>query len=340
MRHPSVLHALHALACAATLLALSAPAQAWGPQGHRVSGGIADQLIDGTPTAKKVRALLGSTLQMAAVWADCARSVEGKGGTWAYTKPGQYKDCAVYENKASQDAMIAFVKRNATYCGFMAGEKRCRHTGWHFTDVSLQRAAYAVDAPGASADDLVQAVAACITVLQGGKPPAGFNIAGKKEALRLLVHFMGDLHQPLHVATQYLDDQGRPLDPADAQQAHAHGNSGGNAITLDARKLHQVWDDLPGKLTIRLLAGDGAKAARQVQPASGDVAQWPTAWATDTVRVAPQVFQGLAIRPKTDGSWPATATDPAYRQARENLQAAQLAKAGARLAQLLTTLMP
>mgnify|MGYP000931119251 CR=1 FL=1 len=279
---------LRTLACAAGLLAAALPSMAWGPQGHMVSGAIADQLLAGTPTAKKVRALLGSNLQMAAVWADCARSVEGKGGTWAYTMPGRFKDCAVYENKASEDAMVAFVRRNASFCGFRAGEKRCRHTGWHFTDVSLKRPAYAVDLPGASPDDVVQAVAACITVLQGGKPPAGFNIVGKKEALRLLVHFIGDLHQPLHVATLYLDDQGRPLDPADAQQAQAHGNSGGNAITLEARKLHAVWDDLPGKLTTSLLAGGGAKAARTVKPAAEPLAQWPALWATDTLQVAPQ----------------------------------------------------
>jgi hypothetical protein len=314
--------------------------RAWGHQEHRVSGGIADQLINGTPTAKKVRAILGSNLQMAAVWADCARAVEGKGSTWTYTQPGKHPDCAVYENQASRDAMVAFVKRNASYCGYMAGEARCRHTGWHFTNVSLGRPGYAPDAPGAGDNDVVHAIAACIAVMQGGKPPAGFNIASKKEALRLLVHFVGDLHQPLHVGTRYLDDQGRPLEPADAQQAHAHDNAGGNAITLQGRKLHAVWDDLPGALTTRLLAGAGADAARAVPASSGPLTSWPAAWAGDTLHAAPQVFQGLKIGARSDGSWPATATEPAYRQARENLQAAQLAKAGARLAQLLTVLLP
>ena len=326
-------------ACASIGL-LTAPALAWGPQGHLTSGGIADQLIAGTPTAKKVRALLGSNLQTASVWADCARAVEGKAGTFAYAKAGQYKDCAYYENKASQAAMVAFVQRNASYCGYMAGEKRCRHTGWHFTDVPIQRQAYAVDLPGAGPDDLVQAISACITVLQGGKPPAGFHIVGKKEALRLLVHFMGDLHQPLHVGSIYLDDQGRPLDPATEQEAHAHKNSGGNTILLKTARLHAVWDDLPGKLATSLLAGAGATEARQVPLSSGPVERWPVLWASDTLRVAPQAFQGLQFSARSAGVWHATATEPAYRQARENLQRAQLAKAGARLAQLLTTLMP
>ena len=107
-----------ALAAAATLLA--APAWAWGPHGHQTVGGIADQLIAGTPTAKKVRAILGSNLQTASVWADCARAVESKAGQWTYTDPGSFKECAVFENAASQAALVAFVKRNATRCGFMA----------------------------------------------------------------------------------------------------------------------------------------------------------------------------------------------------------------------------
>ncbi len=328
------------LGFSASLALLATPAQAWGPQGHLTSGGIADQLLAGTPTAKQLRGLLGSNLQMAAVWADCARSVEGKAGTWAYAKAGQFKDCAVYENKASQAAMVAFVKRNASFCGFMAGEKRCRHTGWHFTNVAIQQPAYAADLPGAGDDDLVQAIAACIAVLQGNQPPAGFHIASKKEALRLLVHYVGDLHQPLHVGAIYLDDKGKPLNPASAQEAQAHRNSGGNAILVGGRKLHALWDDVPGKLTTRLLGGAGAAEARQVPASSGPPEQWPAQWASDTLRVAPQAFQPLKFGAKAGGAWPATTTEPAYRLARENLQRAQLAKAGARLAALLTTLFP
>ena len=334
---PTLRRLLWGLCASAGLLAT--PAQAWGPQGHKAVGAIADQLIAGTPAAKKVRAILGSNLQIASVWADCARSVEGKAGTWTYARPGQYKDCATYENKASQDAMLAFVKRNASYCGFMAGETRCRHTGWHFTNVAIQRNQYAPGLPGAGADDLVQAINACITVLQGGKAPAGFQIRGQREALRLLVHFVGDLHQPLHVGAIYLSDQGKPLNPANAAEAHAHKNSGGNALLLKGSKLHALWDNVPGKLSTRV-GGAGATAARQVQPSIGAIDSWPALWASDSLGAAAQAFQGLTFGAKSAGAWPTTAAEPAYRLARENLQQAQLVKGGARLAQLLTTLFP
>lgn len=328
-----------ALGFAAALL-LAMPARAWGPHGHQTVGGIADQLIAGTPTAKKVRAILGGNLQTASVWADCARSVELQAGKWVYVNPGSFKDCAVFENPASQKALIAFVQRNATRCAPNASHAQCRHKAWHFTDIPIHLTDYAPDAPGAAPNDLVQAVGAAITVLQGGKPPKAFNIASQREALRLLAHFVGDMHQPLHVGAVYLDDQGHRLKPKDNQDAQAHDNAGGNAITLKTTKLHGLWDDVPGKLTTTLLAGAGAAQARQVPVTPGAVAQWPAAWAGDTLRAAPQAFDGLRIQPKAGTTWPATAQEPAYRQARENLQQAQLVKAGARLAQLLTTLLP
>ncbi len=331
-------------ALVALLPLLAAPALAWGPHGHQTVGGIADQLIAGTPTAKKVRAILGSNLQMASVWADCARAVESKAGQWAYTNPGSFKDCAVYENPASQAALVAFVKRNATRCGFMASYAQCRHKAWHFTDIPIQLKAYGADLPGAAPNDLVQAVAASITVLQGGKPPAAFNIASRREALRLLVHFVGDLHQPLHVGSIYLTEDGKPMLPKDEHEAKAHDNAGGNGIVLAKSKLHGLWDDVPGKITTNLLAGAGATLARDVPPATGPIGTWPMAWATDTLQAAPLAFQGLKIGAKVNlghgDQWPASAEEPAYRRARENLQQAQMVKAGARLAQILTTLWP
>lgn len=330
--------AVAAMACAAALLA--PPASAWGPHGHQTMGGIADQLIAGTPTAKKVRAILGGNLQMASVWADCARSVERKAGKWIYANPGKFKDCAVYENPASQKALIAFVQRNASHCASRAPHTQCRHKAWHFTNIPIHLPEYTPDAPGAAPNDLVQAVAAAITVLQGGKPPPAFNIASRREALRLLTHFVGDLHQPLHVGAIHLDDQGRRLQPKNDQEADAHGNAGGNAITVKKANLHGLWDDVPGGLTTKLLAGAGASEARLVQASDGAVTAWPVAWASDTLRAAPPAFQGLDIQPKVEDVWPASTDEPAYSRARENLQRSQLVKAGARLAQLLTRLLP
>ena len=323
-----------------------APALAWGPLGHRTVGGIADELIAGTPTATKVRAILGSNLQTASVWADCARSVESSGGQWMYADAGKYKDCAVYENKNSQAAMVAFVKRNASRCGGFASHAQCRHKAWHFTDIPIQAKAYAPEAVGAAPTDLVQATGAMIAVLQGKKPAAGFNIASQREALRLLSHYVGDLHQPLHVGSVYLDAHGKAVLPASEAEAHASSNAGGNGIVLKTAKLHALWDDFPSTKAFQLLSPDGKKpgagavAARQVPTTGGAVSTWPAGWATDTLGHADDAFVGLTFGTRIGAQWPATSKEPDYRQAREQLQRDQAVKAGARLAQLLTALFP
>ena len=324
-----------------TWLAVAAlPALAWGPHGHQAVGAIADQLIAGTATAKKVRQVLGGNLQMASVWADCVRAVESSAGSWAYTKSGTYKECALFENEASQAAMVAFVKRNASRCGGFASHAQCRHKAYHFTDIPVQHDQYDPALPGANSNDLVQAIGATITVLQGGKSPAPINIAGQREALRLLAHYIGDLHQPLHVGSIYLNDAGQALNPTNAKEARDHDNAGGNQLLLKGWKLHAVWDDVPGKLITTLMTGPGATEARQVKRATGPMNQWPTAWASDTLADADLAYKGLKIAPKAGDTWVVTATEPDYRLAREALQRAQIVKAGARLAQIVTTLWP
>src|SRR6185312_1661611 len=55
------------------LIALPGRAGAWGPDGHKTVAAIADKLIAGTNAANQVQAILaGTSLEDAAVWADCA----------------------------------------------------------------------------------------------------------------------------------------------------------------------------------------------------------------------------------------------------------------------------
>ena len=242
----------HLAGVVSTLAAMVTPsAMAFGPYGHQTVGAIADQLIAGTPTAKKVREVLGGSLQLASVWADCARAVESSGSSWTYTQSGTHKECAQFENETSQAAMVAFVKRNASRCGGFASHTQCRHKAYHFADIAIGQPRYDPTLPGANPSDLVHAMVAAITVLQGGASPAPINIVGQREALRLLTHYIGDLHQPLHVGSIYLSDAGQALTPATEKEAHEHTNAGGNQLLLKGWKLHAVWDDVPGKLSTR-----------------------------------------------------------------------------------------
>jgi hypothetical protein len=80
------------------LVLISTPASAFGPNGHKTVGTIADSLLAGTKAGKQARNILGSNLRTASVWADCAKSVNP--ATFKYENEGQFPECAVYENPA------------------------------------------------------------------------------------------------------------------------------------------------------------------------------------------------------------------------------------------------
>lgn len=63
----------------------------------------------------------------------------------------------------------------------------------------------------------------------------GNEVEAKSLALRLIIHYMGDIHQPLHCSDRYSDE-------------YPSGDKGGNAFTLknhySANELHAVWDNV------------------------------------------------------------------------------------------------
>jgi hypothetical protein len=92
---------------------------------------------------------------------------------------------------------------------------------WHFVTIP-DGATYETSAKSPDGD-AVEAIARFTKVLQDPQAPP----EKKQEALRFLVHLVGDVHQPLHV--------GRP------------GDLGGNAVKVtwlnEATNLHAVWDE-------------------------------------------------------------------------------------------------
>ncbi|MFA9330620.1 S1/P1 nuclease, partial [Escherichia coli] len=84
------------------------------------------------------------------------------------------------------------------------------HNTYHFDDVALKRDRFDRSFQGTNDHDLIAAISAAIAVLADKPvpPPFPFSFKDKKEALLLLVHFIGDLHQPLHVGLVYLDADG------------------------------------------------------------------------------------------------------------------------------------
>lgn len=342
-------HSMFGLLVSATLLAATPlPAAAWGVDGHEAVGDIADRLLAGTATGKQVKTILGGTLKNAAIWADCARSVKRVNKVWVYDKDDKFraKDCDQFSDDVNNKALIAFVSRNASHCDSRASYQQCRHKAYHFTDIPIQRKHYGTSLPGADEHDLVHAIAATLVVLRDkkAKSPAPFDITSQREAMRLLAHYIGDLHQPLHVGSIYLNDDGTPLDPANAHEAAAHANAGGNSLVSTKGNLHHLWDTIPGTLKLALFSLEASNAAKAQAATAGPSDGWVQAWADESINLAPLAFKALKIDPKRDVAggtkeWPVTTTEPDYQKAREALQREQIIKAGARLAALLKVVM-
>lgn len=140
--------------------------------------------------------------------------------------------------------------------------------------------------------------------------------AQKKEAIAFLTHFIGDLHQPLHV--------GRASD------------RGGNTITLKwfGRKtnLHEIWDD-------KMIEMEQLSYTEYVLMINKADPKLESQWAKDSLMT--WIEESQKLRPLVY-SYPAKATkywEYEYRYKMQNILNERLLKAGIRLAATLEDLV-
>ena len=147
------------LLLAACLPCLNAPAHAWGPQGHKLVAMVAMEHL--TPIARRnVRFLLGKeTLADVASWPDVYRPLETQTGSWHYV---------------DIPAGASTYDRNRD-CPTQPGVKA-----------------------GASNDKWRDCVVDRILFFEGRVGDTSLDPADRAIALKYLVHFVGDIHQPLH----------------------------------------------------------------------------------------------------------------------------------------------
>ena len=328
-------------------------ASAWGYQGHEVVGSVADRLLK--PNAKQqVRQILGFTLRTAGPWGDCVKSVvRHDDGTFHYEVDPDHLEfevpCTSFSSKEERARIVDYAARNWFTCSYKPdGFERGCHNTFHFGDIAVQRNNFDRSFQGTNDHDVVAAISAAIAVLTDKPVPPPFSIKDKKEALFMLAHFMGDLHQPLHVGSVYLDANGNLVDPDVAHQIDpATETIGGNAIQDQNVNLHHEWDDIPTDIgeaaTRELLADASALPASQ-----GPIESWPAAWASDTILVSHDAFAGLNFRlaethpgNPPSNKWTVLFEDHiAYLRWQDAIKRKQLAKGGARLAELLNAIWP
>lgn len=149
----------------------------------------------------------------------------------------------------------------------------------------------------------------------------------------LLSHYVGDIHQPLHVSAVYLNARGNVVDPDQGTFDPRTKTVGGNSIFDNGTKLHHAWDQVPNALKPDQLGVSGIAEAQAIPPRSGDIITWPAQWATDTMHSAAPAFAGATFSAEDPSKHWEVTLPPNYASEREIVQRTQLLKAGARLAQ-------
>ncbi|MET3138484.1 hypothetical protein AAKU61_002854 [Undibacterium sp. GrIS 1.2] len=326
----------------ASLVYLPQLAFAWGADGHQTVGAIADTMLVGTKAGEKVKSILGNrSLELVSVWADCAKGISPE-KDYAYTVPGRYPECQPFENPEDIKALADFVRRNQSNCNPGADEESC-HKQYHYSDVSLQHDHYKTGYTGTSDHDVVHAIQASIDVLSGKPAPAPFSIKDQREALELLTHYVGDIHQPLHVGSIYLGADGKIINPDDTQYDKTSNTIGGNALNCPCGNLHSLWDDVPLNFKRGRMNESLAKKAKTVAADAAPIQEWPVLWADESIRNARLVFGGAQFSQRTPNvkgnNW-SIALPLAYEKTMYNVKEDALTKAGAHLAQVLQAIWP
>lgn len=221
--------------------------RAYGPIGHEIVGGVADKLIANTPTAAKVNALTdGITLEKASVIADEIKA-------WDKNGPEDPKVFPHYVNHPRIDSQL----RDFWHANPPTHDQNSStpsHHWFHYTDVPVFAATkYSAGNSGRNKWDVVHMISYCVGILKGEVPEQNPRKITKPVALILLAHYVGDIHQPLHVGAEYFDQSGRAVDPDKIKSAL--GDEGGNTLALRLHngpaeamahhglKLHAFWDN-------------------------------------------------------------------------------------------------
>ena len=274
---------------------------AWGDMGHEVVARVALHFMAPATRARMEQLLAGDTDTLTphdpvsvAVWAD------------------RYRDSPENGPKANY-----------------------HHTHeWHFVDLdlhhpSLLRACHGHPALPAGTPASEGPANACVVdkieqfsaelralPMSGGRPQ---DIEEARRALKFLIHFVGDLHQPLHAVNDH--DRGGNEKRVSASGAHAG-------------TLHHYWDST----FVERLGPDAQTIAERLIPriTPANLKAWqrgaPQDWALESFQTAKN--QGYAPLPMPDERGHFRLSEDYLNQATE-MVALQLEEAGVRLARLL-----
>ncbi|HLW36233.1 MAG TPA: S1/P1 nuclease [Chthoniobacterales bacterium] len=239
----------------------------YGQDGHEIVGAIADELIKNTPAGKKIYALTdGITLRKAAFIPDEIKAWDKNG----VDDPNAYPH---YSDHPKIDSQLRDFWRANPPTPDPASPVPSHHW-FHYTDVPILNVhKYSDGKTGRTQWDIVHMISYCVDVLRGEVPENNPRKITKSVAVILVAHYVGDIHQPLHVGAEYFNQAGQAVDP-DANQPGTE-DEGGNTIILrlthgapdssghkGGLKLHGYWDNDAVLANFPLISASASKEER------------------------------------------------------------------------------
>jgi hypothetical protein len=335
----------------AVLVGLSLPALGYGNRGHRMVGAIADRRLQQNPTVRaKVHVLLsGLTLETVAVYPDTI--IKPLDNTATRNVFSRHPELSGKRSLVKE--LTAFWQANHDFP--LPRPHENRHRMAHYTDVPVMGTLkYQDGGVGQQQYDIVHAIPRCIRILQAeATSDDDERQISKAVAVVLLAHYVGDIHQPLHVGAEYFNHAGQPVDPVVV--AGALADTGGNDIHFrfhpphhsEGRNLHAFWDE--DAVDLAFPGADDATYAKDLatsepagwQPAAGvDISKWAEVWANEILPVARDAhtaatFDGIATPPQGKPYFQAELNGSTYPDFAGKSVKTAIHKAGWRLAAVL-----
>jgi len=209
---------------------------------------------------------------------------------------------------------------------------------WHFVDIPLDALTYDAGRDCAGDNCVVQAIQKFVGVLRDGNADKPKRL----EALKFIVHFVGDIHQPLHCET----DLSRYPPP--------EGDRGGNKVhlTFNGKRtnFHSLWDGGMIEDVLEIQLGPHFEPDLQATTAEAmtlnaairatDAAVWAPVglvdqlaiatveWANDSHKLAQDAYSNLPAHRRHGWEQP-------YEDAEWRVIEGQLERGGVRLARIL-----
>ena len=285
----------------ALAILLAAPAWAWGPAGHRIVAIIAEQRLSEQAREKIHNLLLDGKYSIVDI-SSCADQIRGN----------------PLGDPTPADLM----------CRSLAGDVPPTNGTWHYIDIPVPATAKTLDAFCPENNCVTARIRSFSEILHTSK-----DAAQQRQALLFLVHFVGDIHQPLHAAERGCDHGGNServnFSPQESNVA-----------------LHHVWDSSVLDLAMkhdkitdeRVYAGI---LMARIQPAEAE--RWAhasadqMAWESYKLAVA-KAYRGIPFQNFCDNQKPppqVTDLTRAYENDGTKVVREQLMKAGVRLAAIL-----